>query len=67
MKKIDWKDILIRAVKTFLEAALAYMIATMQNGLDFSKAVILGALAAGITALLNYFYALLKNDTASDD
>ena len=32
--KVDWKDVLIRAVKTFLQTAVSYLIAAL-GGVDF--------------------------------
>lgn len=32
--RVDWKDVLIRAVKTFLQTAVSYLIAAL-GGVDF--------------------------------
>ena len=52
------KDIMIRALKTFWQAAVAYLVATLSTGVDlFEKDVIggilIGALAAGLSASWN--------------
>lgn len=52
MKSIDWKDVLIRAGKTFLQTALSYLITNLA-GVDFfdgdtTKTVLIGlVLSAG--------------------
>ena len=52
------KDIAIRALKTFWQAAIAYLVATLGAGVDlFEREVIggilVGALAAGLSASWN--------------
>ena len=52
------KDVAIRALKTFWQAAVAYLVATLSTGVDlFEKDVIggilIGALAAGLSASWN--------------
>lgn len=44
------KDILVRAAKTFLQGALATWAVT---GYDFGKSAVVGAVAAGISAVMN--------------
>ncbi len=52
------KDIAIRALKTFWQSAVAYLVATLSTGVDlFERDVIggllIGALAAGLSASWN--------------
>lgn len=42
----------VRAFKTFIQAFIATWVAT---GLDFGKAALVGAFAAGISAVMNLF------------
>lgn len=59
MKNINWKDVVIRAVKTFAEAFVAFVMAevsgaelfAMDKGMWF--AVGISAAAAGISAVWN--------------
>lgn len=67
MKNIDWKDVFVRAIKTFAEAAIAFVGAELA-GMDIFAidkgmwcAVGLSAAAAGISAVWNgMIYPLLK-------
>ena len=52
------KDVAIRALKTFWQAAIAYLVATLSTGVDLFEGevisgLIIGALAAGISASWN--------------
>ena len=52
------KDIAIRALKTFWQAAIAYLVATLGTGVDLFEGeviggLLIGALAAGISASWN--------------
>ena len=53
MKKINWKDIGIRCLKTFLQGFLASLCVTSINGIDALKSALIGAVAGGISALTN--------------
>ena len=59
MKNVDWKDVGIRAAKTFLEAAAAFLIAEITGTELFSiggqmwGAIGLSAVAAGVSAVWN--------------
>lgn len=61
MKKIDWKDVFIRAGKTFLQTAGAYLIANLtgvdffdgERGQTFWIGLALSAGAAGLSAVWN--------------
>ena len=52
------KDISIRALKTFWQSAIAYLVASLSQGVDLFEAeviggLLIGALAAGISASWN--------------
>lgn len=59
MKNIDWKDVFVRAIKTFAEAAIAFVGAEMAGadifavGKDVWFAVGISAAAAGVSAVWN--------------
>lgn len=58
---INWKDIAIRALKTFVQAFLAVLVAgvaTVDN-LDALVALLVAGLAAGISALQNWIKSTL--------
>ena len=58
------KDILIRCVKTFIQGFLATLLVTFQSGnAEITKSVIIGALAGGISALMNFVIKLLDKET----
>ena len=61
MKNIDWRDVGIRAGKTFIQTALSFLIATV-SGVDFFEGdksetfwvgLFLSAGAAGLSAVWN--------------
>ena len=58
------KDIIIRALKTFLQGFLASFMLNTNNLSNLDKTVLksalIGALAGGISALMNYFNQLLN-------
>ena len=52
------KDVAVRALKTFWQAAIAYLVATLSTGVDVFEGeviggLLIGALAAGISASWN--------------
>lgn len=62
----NWKDIGIRAVKTFIQGFLGALAITLPNS-DFSdttilKSIIVGAVAAGISAVMNMTVQLLQKE-----
>ena len=66
MKKINWKDIGIRCLKTFIQGVVAYLAVSISTT-DFTdkeaiKGLILGAIAGGVSALMNIINNLLKGD-----
>lgn len=51
-------DVLVRALKTFVQASIAYLVASLGQGIDLFEVEVLGglligALAAGISASWN--------------
>lgn len=66
MKKINWKDIGIRCLKTFIQGVVAYLTVSISTT-DFTdkeaiKGLIIGAIASGVSALMNIINSLLKGD-----
>ena len=52
------KDVAIRALKTFWQAAVAYLVAALSTGVDLFEGeviggLVIGALAAGLSAAWN--------------
>ena len=65
--KAKWKDILIRAGKTALQAflaALPFTAATIEGGKAVWRSALIGAVAAGISAGMNVVIAALTDDYA---
>ena len=54
------KDIVIRAVKTFIQGFLGALVVSVETDLTITKSVLIGALAAGISAVTNLVINLLK-------
>ena len=66
MKKINWKDIGIRCLKTFIQGVVAYLAVSISTT-DFTdkeaiKGLIIGTIASGVSALMNIVNSLLKGD-----
>ena len=66
MKKINWKDIAIRCLKTFIQGVVAYLAVSISTT-DFTdkeaiKGLIIGTIASGVSALMNIINSLLKGD-----
>lgn len=59
MKNVDWKDVLIRSVKTFAETAMAFLLAELAGvelfatSTDMWVSMGLSAGAAGVAAVWN--------------
>ena len=63
--KSKWKDIAIRAGKTALQAFLAaipFTVQTIDGGRTVWRSVLIGAVAAGISAGMNVVIAALSDD-----
>ena len=64
--KLLKNDIFIRACKTFLQGFLASFIVFLNANTTFDKNVLksglIGALAGGISALMNFILGLIKGD-----
>ena len=66
MKKINWKDIGIRCLKTFIQGVVAYLAVSISTT-DFTdkeaiKGLIIGTIASGVSALMNIINNMLKGD-----
>lgn len=66
MKNINWKDILMRCIKTFIQGTVAYLTVSISTT-DFTdkeaiKGLIIGTIASGVSALMNIINSLLKGD-----
>ena len=66
MKKINWKDIAIRCLKTFIQGVVAYLAVSISTT-DFTdkeaiKGLVIGTIASGVSALMNIINNLLKGD-----
>lgn len=66
LKKIIKNDIFIRACKTFIQGFLASFMVFLNNNTTFDKNVLksalIGALASGFSALMNFVIELLKKE-----
>ena len=66
MKNINWKDIGIRCLKTFIQGVVAYLAVSISTT-DFTdkeaiKGLVIGTIASGVSALMNIINGLLKGD-----
>lgn len=70
MKKINWKDLLERALWTFLEGFLVALIGTFSVGMDGAawKSALLGAAMAGLSALKTFAIDIIRqhNEVLND-
>lgn len=59
MKNLFTHDIFVRALKTFIQAALASIIVSLAtvNDIQTAKVAAVAALSAGISAVWNFFRA----------
>lgn len=63
---INWKDIGIRCLKTFIQGVVAYLAVSISTT-DFTdkeaiKGLVIGTIASGVSALMNIINSLLKGD-----
>lgn len=66
------KETLVRALKTFLQAVVAYVLVELKAGVDFSnkevvKGFVVGLIAAGIAGLMNLERKQLEEEAEPDD
>ena len=66
MKKVNWKDIGIRCLKTFIQGVVAYLTVSISTT-DFTdkeaiKGLIIGTIASGVSFCMNLINNLLKGD-----
>lgn len=65
MEKV--KDILIRMIKTFIQGFLATLVVSTQSGnVEITKSIVIGALAGGISAVMNLAIKLLERGDPGD-
>lgn len=65
MEKV--KDILIRMIKTFIQGFLATLLVSTQSGnVEITKSLLIGALAGGISAVMNLAIKLLERGDTND-
>ena len=66
MKKEKFKDILVRAIKTFIQGFLGSLAVFIGGNANFDEKLIesalIGALAGGISALMNFVVTLLDKE-----
>jgi hypothetical protein len=63
MNRNKIKDILVRCAKTFVQGFLATLVVSVQSGqVEISKPILIGALAGGISALMNFIIKLLEKE-----
>lgn len=67
---INWKDIGIRCLKTFIQGVVAYLAVSISTT-DFTdkeavKGLIIGAIAGGVSAAMNIINNLLKGDEINE-
>jgi hypothetical protein len=64
--KANIKDISIKAFKTFIQGFLGSLVVFIQSNSNIDEKVLksafIGALAGGISALMNFIISLLKGD-----
>ena len=64
------KDILIRALKTFIQGFLGALAITLPNAnlsdMAVVKSLLIGALAAGISAIMNLIIQLMNKEDKND-
>lgn len=62
----DWKDIGIRAGKTFLQGFLGALAVTLPTSdltdMAIVKSILIGALAGGLSALMNFVIQILQKE-----
>ena len=65
-----WKDILIRAVKTFIQGFIAAILVSLETreitDKTVLKSILIGAVAGGVSAVMNMTLDLLKKEEKID-
>lgn len=63
---MKYKDILVRALKTFMQGFLASLVVFLQSQQTLDEKIIkgalIGAIASGISALMNFIINYLEKD-----
>lgn len=62
----NWKDILIRAIKTFFQGFLGALAVTLPSSdltdTTIIKSILIGAVAGGLSALMNFVIQILQKE-----
>lgn len=62
----NWKDILIRAIKTFFQGFLGALAITLPSSdltdTTIIKSILIGAVAGGLSALMNFVIQILQKE-----
>lgn len=62
----NWKDILIRAIKTFFQGFLGALAVTLPTSdltdMAIVKSILIGAVAGGLSALMNFVIQILQKE-----
>lgn len=57
------KDIVVRCIKTFIQGFLATLVVSIQSGeVEITKSIVIGALAGGISAVMNLVIKVLEDE-----
>jgi hypothetical protein len=56
------KDIIVRALKTFVQGFLGALAISIPTDLDITKSVLIGGVAGGISAVMNLIINLLSKE-----
>lgn len=62
----NWKDILIRAIKTFFQGFLGALAVTLPSSdltdTTIIKSILIGAVAGGLSAVMNFVIQILQKE-----
>lgn len=62
----NWKDILIRAIKTFFQGFLGALVVTLPSSdltdTTIIKSILIGAVAGGLSAVMNFAIQILQKE-----
>ena len=62
----NWKDILIRAIKTFFQGFLGALAVTLPSSdltdATIIKSILIGAVAGGLSAVMNFVIQILQKE-----
>jgi hypothetical protein len=65
------KDIIVRAIKTFIQGFLGALVVTLPNAditsTEVLKSLLIGAIASGISAVMNIFINAYNKENVKED